>query len=203
MDPPGVAANLEDTFQQVTRPSHSRSERWMPTIYFVMGQAGWFACVIGAAKGLAWVGVAFVIALIAIHLRRVARPLDEMKLIASVVVIGGMWESILVYLGLLAYPTSTEIHGLAPVWLLALWGLFAAQINTTYKWLKPHIALASLLGAIAGPLSFHAGAVLGALQFAKPWPARVALACGWAVLLPLTIALARRWDGVRPVSTPG
>jgi hypothetical protein len=178
-------------------------KRWLPTIYFVLGQAGWFACVIGAAKGVAWIGVVVVVALVAVHLRRVARPLEEAKLIASVVVIGGTWESVLVFLGLLAYPTSTEIHGLAPLWLLALWGLFAAQINTTYAWLKPRIALAALLGAIAGPLSFHAGAVLGALQFVKPWPARLALAAGWAVLLPLVIVLSRRWDGVQQVSTPG
>jgi hypothetical protein len=104
---------------------------------------------------------------------------------------------VVVHFGLLAYPTSTEIHGLAPLWLLALWGLFAAQINTTYTWLKPRIALAALLGAIAGPLSFHGGAALGALQFVKPWPASVTLACGWAVLLPLVILFSRRWDGVR------
>jgi len=168
-----------------------------------MGQAGWSACVIGAANGVAWMGVALVIALISVHLRRAAQPVNEAKLIASVVVIGGTWESIVVSLGLLAYPTSTQIYGLAPLWLLALWGLFAAQVNTTYTWLKPRIALASLLGAIAGPLSFHGGAALGALQFAKPWPASVTLACGWAVLLPLVIVLSRRWDGVRPVSTQG
>ncbi len=198
-----MAVNLEETFRQVMRPSHSLRERWMPTIYFVMGQAGWFACVIGAEKGVAWIGVAFVIILITVHLQRVAQPVNEAKLITSVVVIGGIWESVVVYFGLLAYPTSTEIHGLAPVWLLALWGLFAAQVNTTYTWLKPRIALASLLGAIAGPLSFHGGAALGALQFAKPWPATVTLACGWAVLLPVVIVLSRRWDGVRPVSTQG
>ena len=175
-------------------------ERWMPSIYFVVGQAGWFACVIGAARGVAWIGVASAILLIAVHLRRVNRPLPEAKLIISVAIIGGLWESVLVSRGLLAYPDKALIPGLAPVWLLALWGLFAAQINTTYPWLKKRIMLAPVLGAIAGPLSFHAGAVLGALRFVRPWPAGVALACGWAVLLPLVIALSRRWDGVGQTS---
>jgi hypothetical protein len=169
----------------------------MPSIYFVVGQAGWFACVISAAHAVAWIGVAFSVALIALHLWRVSRPLPEAKLILSVVIIGGLWESALIAGGLLAYPTSAMIAGLAPLWLLALWGTFAAQINTTYQWLKQRMVLAPLLGAIAGPLSFRAGAALGAVQFVRPWPARAALAGGWAVILPLIILLSRHWDGVR------
>jgi hypothetical protein len=112
-----------------------------------------------------------------------------------VVLIGGAWENITVALGLLAYP-GMPVHGWAPVWLLALWGLFAAQANTTYQWLKKRRWLAALLGAIAGPVSFHAGSALGAVYFLKPWPAVAALTIGWAVLLPLLIVLGSRWDGV-------
>ena len=148
-------------------------------------------------------GVAFVISLIALHLRRVNRPLLEAKLIISVIIIGGCWESVVVASGLLAYPDQPLIAGVAPLWLFALWGLFAAQINTTYRWLKKRIMLALPLGAIAGPLSFHAGAVLGAVQIVRPWPAMAALAAAWAVLLPLVIALSRRWDGVRPTPHVG
>jgi hypothetical protein len=168
----------------------------MPSIYFVVGQAGWFACVISAAHGVAWMGVAFAVALIALHLMRVKGPGREAKLIISVAIIGGLWENALVGCGLLAYPGTGLSAGLAPVWLLALWGLFAAQINTTYEWLKKRIWLAAPLGAIAGPLSFHAGALLGALIFVKPLPAIMALAGGWAVLLPVVIVLAGRWNGV-------
>jgi hypothetical protein len=178
-------------------------QRWMPSIYFVVGQAGWFACVISAARGAAWIGIVFALALIALHLWRVGSPLPEVKLIITVAVLGGLWESALVAAGLLAYPDTSLIHGLAPVWLLVLWGLFAAQINTTYQWLKQRLWLAPLLGAVAGPLSFRAGAALGALQFARPWPARAALACGWAVLLPLVILMSRHWDGVRQDPTSG
>jgi hypothetical protein len=171
----------------------------MPSIYFIVGQAGWFACVISAAKGAQWIGVAFAIALIAVHLWRAVLPLEEAKLIASVIVIGGIWDSALVSFGLLAYPSSGTMSGFAPVWIFVMWGLFAAQINTTYPWLQRRIWLAPLLGAVAGPLSFRAGAALGALQFAKPWPATVALAAGWSILLPAIIGLSRRWNGVRRI----
>jgi hypothetical protein len=176
-------------------------EKWAPAIYFVFGQLGWFACVLGAAHGLPWIGILVALVLIALHLLRVARPLAEVKLIATVVVIGGAWENTLVALGLLAYP-GMPIHGWAPAWLPALWGLFAAQANTTYQWLKKRRILAAPLGAIAGPLSFHAGAALGALYFLKPWPAVAALGIGWAVLLPLLMSLADHWDGVQGPAAP-
>jgi len=173
------------------------SGSWAPLLYFVVGQAGWFACVLGAAKGSPWIGVAFAVVLMLLHLWRVSRPLEEIKLLVTVVVIGGTWDSALVFFGVLAYPSGTVIQGLAPVWILALWALFAAQFNTTYRWLKTRPKIAALLGAIAGPLSFRAGAALGALSFAKPWHAAGTLAVGWAVLLPVVAALSRRWDGVR------
>jgi hypothetical protein len=173
-------------------------EKWAPSIYFVFGQIGWFACVLGAARGMAWIGILVAVVLIVLHLLRVARPLQEIKLIATVVVIGGAWENMLVALGLLAYP-GMPVHGWAPAWLPALWGLFAAQANTTYQWLKKRRALAALLGAVAGPVSFHAGSALGAVNFLKPLPALAALAVGWAVLLPLLMLLAGRWDGVRRI----
>jgi len=171
--------------------------KWAPFIYFVLGQAGWFACVLGAARGQSWIGIAVVAVLIAVHLLRVPRPLEEGKLLVSVMLLGGIWDSGLVTAGLLTYPHGTLSEVLAPAWILALWVLFAAQFNTTYQWLKHRLVAAAMLGAVAGPLTFRAGAALGALRFAKPWPAASALAIGWAVLLPLVVILSRRWDGVR------
>lgn len=176
--------------------SASAAERWAPLAYFVIGQLGWFACVLSAAHDVPWIGVAVTMVLVAVHLARVARPFQEFKLLTSVVVIGAIWESVPVATGLLVYPNGTVIPGAAPYWILALWALFAAQFNTTFGWLKSRMLLASVLGAVAGPLSFRGGAALGAVRFAQPWPATVALAIGWAILLPMLILLSRRWDGV-------
>lgn len=170
--------------------------RWTPAIYFVFGQLGWFACTLSAARAIPWLGAVVVLLLIAAHLSRASAPLQEAKLIAVTAVIGAVWESVLTTAGLLIYPSGVVVHGLAPYWLVALWALFAAQFNTTYAWLKSRLAVAALLGFIAGPVSFHAGAALGALRFAKPWPAAAALALGWACLLPSIAAMSRRWDGI-------
>jgi hypothetical protein len=174
----------------------SRADRWAPSIYFVVGQLGWFACVLSAAHGMPWMGVATTAMLVAIHLARVERPLTEFKLLVSVVAMGAIWESVPVLSGLLAYPNGILLPGAAPYWILALWALFAAQFNTTFGWLKHRVLLASVLGAIAGPMSFRAGAALGAVRFVHPLPATIVLAIGWAILMPLLILLSRRWDGV-------
>ncbi|MFM0737438.1 DUF2878 domain-containing protein [Paraburkholderia xenovorans] len=165
-------------------------------LYFAVCQLGWFVCVLSAARGAGWLGMLFAVAAVLWHLWRVAGPIREARLLALTVAVGMMWESALVYSGLLSYPSGTFIVGLAPYWLSALWALFAIQFNTVYVWLREKTWLAALLGALAGPLSFRAGAALGAVHFDRPLAAWVVLSFGWAVLLPALLKLARRWDGV-------
>jgi hypothetical protein len=188
---PDASSNIPDGPDR-----RSAFERWAPTIYFIVGQFGWFACVLSAAHDVPWIGVAVTLVLVAVHLARVDRRVPELKLLASVIAIGAVWESVPVAAGLLVYPNGTVLPGAAPYWILALWALFAAQFNTTFGWLKSRMLLASVLGAVAGPLSFRGGAALGAVRFAQPLAATLTLAAGWAVLLPVLILLSRRWDGV-------
>lgn len=173
------------------------SKRYAPLLYFIVGQVGWFACVLSAAHQVPWIGAIVALALVGAHLLCAARPHQELKFIVTATVTGAMWESGLVFFGLLAYPSGTVIPRFAPYWIVTVWALFAAQFNTTFAWLKPRMLVAALLGALAGPLSFRAGAALGALQFVKPLPAALALALGWGVLLPVLVLLSRRFDGVR------
>ncbi|WP_375508597.1 DUF2878 domain-containing protein, partial [uncultured Caballeronia sp.] len=188
---PDASSNIPDG------PARSSAfERWASTVYFIVGQFGWFACVLSAAHDVPWIGVAVTLVLVAVHLARVDRRVPELKLLASVIAIGAVWESVPVAAGLLVYPNGTVLPGAAPYWILALWALFAAQFNTTFGWLKSRMLLASVLGAVAGPLSFRGGAALGAVRFAQPLAATLTLAAGWAVLLPVLILLSRRWDGV-------
>lgn len=180
-------------------PSSSNAARGAalkPWLYFVVGQAGWFVCVTSAARGVAWIGAVFVLAAVFWHATLVAAPVPELKLVAAAVLIGALWETILVASGLLVYPNGVLIPGTAPWWLLALWALFAVQLNVLFSWLKQRLLLAAALGALAGPLSFRAGAALGAVRLADPVLSCAALGAGWAVLMPLILALARRWDGV-------
>ena len=69
-------------------------------------QAAWFACVLGGANDRALVGTLVVGAVIGLHLALAQRPLPEALLIAVAAVIGFVWDSWLVALGLMSYPTG-------------------------------------------------------------------------------------------------
>ncbi len=164
-------------------------------INFVVFQAGWFACVLGAAHGLAWAGTLAASAIVAAHVVFSVRPRAELKLVAIALLIGTVWDSALVMLGWLNYPAGFVIEGIAPHWILALWALFAITLNYSLAWLKSRLVVAALLGAVAGPMAYRGAAALGAVQFAEPLPAALALSLGWAVFTPLLVWLARRDDG--------
>lgn len=166
-------------------------------------EAGWFACVLGAAHGMPWFGPLVVFALIALHLRLSKRAGPEMGLILSAVVIGLVADSLLVVSGLVSYPSGIWVDGMAPYWILAMWAMFATTMNVSFKWLRKRKALAVVLGAIAGPLAYLAGQELGAITFNQPTLAIAALAVIWAVAMPLLVALAQRMDGMSDLVQPG
>ena len=163
---------------------------------FAAFQVGWFACVLGAAHNWPWAGTATAAVVVAWHATHAARPLRELKLVAIAMLIGALWDSSLSMLGWLAYTSGTLIAGTAPHWILAMWALFATTLNVSLNWLKGRWLTASLLGAIAGPLAYLAGARLGAVVLVDPALAMIALGIGWAVITPLLSLLARRYDGI-------
>ncbi|CAJ0717234.1 DUF2878 domain-containing protein [Ralstonia mannitolilytica] len=164
-------------------------------LYAVAGQAGWFVCVLSAARDAAWIGIVFVAVLLALHLRQARQPQRELRLVVWVVVLAAPWETLLIRTGLIAYPHGTLWAGFVPPWLLALWVLFAIQVNVLFRWLRGRWGVAMALGAVAGPLSFRAGAALGAAHIPEMAATLGALAVGWAIWMPLLVRMGARSDG--------
>lgn len=162
---------------------------------FVLFQLGWFACVISSAAKQPLLGSAVAAAIIGWHLWRAPQPTREFYLIGTAMLIGVMWDSLLVWQDWLNYPAGMLIANTAPYWIVMLWALFATTLNLSLRWLKQHMRLAIVLGAVAGPLAYYGGARLGALDFVQPVNALVALAIGWAVFTPLLVLLSKRFDG--------
>jgi hypothetical protein len=157
-------------------------------------QAVWLATVGGAAAGRAWIGPVATAALLVGHAWSAARPLRE---IAGLVVIGAVglaWDSLLVALGLIEYRSAAASY-VAPLWIGALWMTFGTTLNVSLRWLRARHWLAAALGGALGPLAYAAGAAWGALDLVDWRAALLAQALGWALLLPLTVALAARCDG--------
>ena len=164
-------------------------------INFVLFQLGWFACVLGGANGLPWIGPIAATAIIMYHLSRAARPALELKLIVLAVALGTLWDSALVVAGGLSYPSGMLISDLAPYWIVALWALFSTTRNVSLKWMKGRLALAAAFGAVGGPLTYFGGSKLGGVVLNDPVAALGALSIGWAIMMPLLMYLSERFNG--------
>ena len=165
---------------------------------FVAYQVAWFACVVGGANSLPWIGVAVTVLAVAIHLALVPAPGREALLILAVAAIGALWDGLLVGFGLLQYPSGMILDWIAPVWIIAMWAGFATLLHCSLRWLLGRWRLAALLGAIGGPLAYYAGMRLGAVNFPDPIAALSALAVGWAILMPLACWIAIKLDADPP-----
>lgn len=162
---------------------------------FIAFEAGWMACVLGAAKGMPLLGLMATALIIAVHLKTTSNPVPELKLMAVAVAMGLFFDSLLVTAGWLVYPNGTFIAGIAPYWILAMWALFATTLNLSMVWLKKRLWLAAIMGAIFGPVSYVAGARLGGLEFINYQASIVALAVIWGISMPLLFLAARRYNG--------
>ncbi|MOA29752.1 hypothetical protein D3C78_1507890 [compost metagenome] len=73
-----------------------------------------------------------------------------------------------------------------PLWLALLWALFATTLNHCLAWTARPWWLGSLLGAVAGPLSYWAGARIAGVGLPLgSVPTLLLLAGLWALLVPI------------------
>ena len=165
-------------------------------INFAAFQVGWFSSVIGAAKQMPWLGPLAFIVVLAIHLRQARRPHAELALIIACGAIGVFFDSLLVVFGWVSYPSGQFSEFLAPYWIVTMWMLFGTTLNLSMRWLKGRPFLAAAFGAVGGPASYIAGQKLGGIVFVDYASAIIALAIGWAIFMPLLLAMARRFDGM-------
>jgi hypothetical protein len=158
-------------------------------------QAAWLGGVAGAAAGQVWVGPLAALAATAAHLTPAPAPGRELGALAAIALLGSAWDVLPAAFGLIDYRGGVAMLGGLPLWMTGLWLAFATTLNVSLRWLRGRMALAALLGAIGGPLSFAAAARLGALSFDETAAALAVQAAGWAVLLPLASSIAARLDG--------
>lgn len=165
---------------------------------FVLFQLGWFSCVLGGASSdYHWLGVVVVFVIIAAHLARAHRISDEVMLILATTLLGASWDSLLLNSGLYSFSHGVLITGLVPLWLVAMWSLFATTLNVSLGWMKNRYLLAAIFGAAGGPTAYYAGHRLGAVEFSDTLTALLAVGAGWTVIMPLLVLLSTRYDGYR------
>ena len=167
-------------------------------INFGMFKVGWLSSVIGGAEQLPWLGPLAMLLIVAIHLYRASEPERELLLVLSCGFIGAIFDSILVSMEWVTYPSGFFAESFAPYWIISMWMLFATTLNVSLRWMRGRYLLAVVMGAIAGPLAYLGGEKLGGIVFLNKSAGLVALSVGWAVMMPLLVRLAERFDGVQP-----
>jgi hypothetical protein len=159
---------------------------------FLMFYLGWFACVVGAARGLPWAGPLVVAALLVIHLQFTPSRRREARLIALVGLLGFGVDTLQASAGFYSFADAGAAAWLCPPWMVALWLIFATTLNRSMGWLSGRPVLAAILGGVFGPLSYLAGARLGAIELnPDPLYAFSGIAVAWSIALPATFLLAR------------
>jgi hypothetical protein len=164
---------------------------------FVFFQAGWFACIIGAANQQVLLPVMACLLYLAIHIWRSEHSKAELKLILKVVIFGVSADSLIANLGFLHFADAWPSAYLSPLWMWTLWALVASTLNSSLSWLRGKPLLGAVLGAIAGPLSYEAGIRLGAASWGPlgQLGGLALLAIVWGAAMPLFFYWHRRHLG--------
>ena len=153
-------------------------------------QAVWFASVLGAAHGAAWVGVVCCLTFVAVQTWASPWWRADLQLAGVAVLLGLLLDGALAQTGVVVHTAST--NGLpAPLWILSLWAAFALTLNHSLAFLRPGTAL--WMGALGGPLAYLAGARMGAIQLPSIGASAAVQALCWALAVWLLVTLARRW----------
>ena len=125
-------------------------------------------------------------------------------------VLGGVTDSILVWSGAMAFPESAGPGFPTTLWMIALWINFAAALRHCMGWLCGRFVLATVFGAIGGPLAYLAGSKFGALEIHS----LLTIVVAWLLVMPglLLIEMKTRPRGgigsaqsgkLKGASTPG
>jgi Protein of unknown function (DUF2878) len=160
--------------------------RWRPIAEWIGFQLVWLTCAIGAAHGRNAPGVIAAALFIGAFLAMKEWSLSEIVTILASGVLGLLAESALASMELVRFAAPWPSPQLAPAWIVALWLSFGATLTTLGSLLGHQLVIkAGVVGFIAGPLAYWAGARLGALAIAGSPPfTYLAIALIWAVALP-------------------
>jgi len=163
-------------------------------------QATWLVAIGGAARGWWWLGPLGATLFAIWQLRVSLRHRADALLLLYAMMAGFAVDSTFAQSGLISYNAPVPWPQLAPVWIVALWASFALTLNHSLAYLKTHLILAAVLGALGAPLAYTAAAKWGALSLAQPTSTSLLiLAATWAVFTPALSLLAQRLhDGAAP-----
>jgi len=154
-------------------------------------QSAWWLTVFGVVAGYPFLGPLVMTLYMVIDHFSLTKAKSETLLILSAMLVGTIADSIFKATGFLSYAGGYSFAPfLAPLWITTMWGGFAATLNHSLGWLKHRPALAFLMGAIFGPLSYVAGSKFDALVFNQDMvTTSIVLGLFWGIAIPGLVKL--------------
>lgn len=149
---------------------------------FITFNIGWWACALGAARGMPWLGPAVTPLFIGVHLYFSPTAKGEAIFFSLLALVGFALDTALIQFGLF---TMTPVSFFAPAWLVSMWLLMGMTFESMLMLRRKPLLLA-LSGAVSGPLSYYFGEALKVLEYQRPlWLALAIHAVIWIAITPI------------------
>mgnify|MGYP006268675081 CR=1 FL=1 len=158
-----------------------------PLIWNILAfQITWFSIALSIANDLYWPGISCASIFILSHLIHHPHPLDEIKLIARVTVIGVILDSALLFAKFIEFKQANAygLDFITPWWMIILWLCFGSTISTSLAWLKNKLILSGICGGIGGVCAYWGGYQLGAISHIEQPYGLIAIGVLWAIAFP-------------------
>ena len=137
-------------------------------VNFLLYQAGWFACVLGAARHHPWLGLTIGASLAVVHVLLAEDRRAQLRLMLVAAMAGVAVDSALLAAGVFSFPSGMVFPWLPPPWLTVMWIQFATTLHYSLSWLAARNLRLAVFGLVGAPLAFLAGERLGGIMIQQP-----------------------------------
>jgi hypothetical protein len=147
---------------------------------------GWWACAIGAIKGIPWLGPALIPVAVGLHLLLSPLRAGEIRFVILLAFAGTLIDTVLINLHLF---TITSGERFAPQWLLAMWVLLGITYESMLG-MRRNPWLLRIVGGLTGPLTYVWCEGVDLLEYGRPvWLTISIHGLLWAGLTPTIFQL--------------
>lgn len=166
-------------------------------IYYI----AWFAGILLAARGFAWLSAAIVMACAFLQLYWQYTIQQHIHgfwyLLGLLVFISTLVDSLLVFTGIVIFAANPFSPFLTPPWMMAMWVSFTVILYAILDKLVNHLLLLAILSFAGFALAFAAGAKMAAAYF--PYGYRTCFFIGaiWLILLPTMVYYYQRLINIK------
>lgn len=160
-------------------------------INLVVFNIAWFACILGAAWGIPWLGVVVVTISVIGHLIYAGFGRGLALLFVLAFVVGWVFDALVVALGGLDFPPHARLLAPVAIWMPCMWVSLATTLNLSLGWMRGRWVVAMLFGLLGGPGAYYTGMKLGAVTLGDDlMRSLLIIGLEWGVAMPVMVWLA-------------